>query len=209
MMGLVIKKGEFNGLKTQILRENPCAYCILCFAYQLQLALVAVTKGDVDVATFFTSCNSLVNIVGVSCKRRDMLRDQLQNDIMEALEKDALPTGRSLNQETCLKHPGDTHWNSHYGTLLSILSMFKSVVKVLKFIIKVGSTDNIGKANRSLRDIQSFEFVFHLFFMRSILGATNDLSQASQRKNQDIGNVMTLVKDCKDQRQHVMHLSLA
>ncbi|BBH08941.1 hypothetical protein Prudu_021296 [Prunus dulcis] len=138
-----------------------------------------------------------------SCKRRDILRDQLQKDVTEALEKDTFPTGRGLNQETCLKRPGDTRWNSHYGTLLSIISMFKSVVKVLKFIIEDGSTDNLGEANRSLREIQSFEFVFHLFFMRSILGATNDLSQALQRKDQDIENAMTLVKVCKDQLQHM------
>ncbi|XP_020410642.1 zinc finger MYM-type protein 1-like [Prunus persica] len=141
-------KGEFNGLKTQILRENLCAYYIHCFAHQLQLALVAVAKGNADIATFFTSYNSLVNIVGASCKHRDMLRDQLQKDIMEALEKDTFPTGRGLNQETYLKRPGDTRWNSHYSTLLSIISMFKSVVKVLKLIIKDGSTDNLGEANR-------------------------------------------------------------
>ncbi|KAI5314849.1 hypothetical protein L3X38_044025 [Prunus dulcis] len=166
-------------------------------------ALVAVAKGNADIATFFTSCNSLVNIVGASCKRRDILRDQLQKDVTEALEKDTFPTRRGLNQETCLKRPGDTRWNSHYGTLLSIISMFKSVVKVLKFIIEDGSTDNLGEANRSLREIQSFEFVFHLCFMRSILGATNDLSQALQRKDQDIENAMTLVKVCKDQLQHM------
>ncbi|KAI5314487.1 hypothetical protein L3X38_043663 [Prunus dulcis] len=134
-------------------------------------ALVAVAKGNADIATFFTSCNSLVNIVGASCKRRDIVRDQLQKDVTEALEKDTFPTGRGLNQETCLKRPGDTRWNSHYG-----------------------------EANRSL---QSFEFVFHLFFMRSILGATNDLSQALQRKDQNIENAMTLVKVCKDQLQHM------
>ncbi|XP_008227643.1 PREDICTED: uncharacterized protein LOC103327136 [Prunus mume] len=136
-------------------------------------------NGNADIATFFTSCNSLVNIVGASRKRRDMLRDQLQKDVTEALEKDTFPTGQGLNQETCLKRPGDTRWNSHYGTLLSIISIFKSVVKVLKLIIEDGSTDNLGEANRSLREIQSFEFVFQLFFMRSTLRATNDLSQAS------------------------------
>ncbi|XP_020421318.1 zinc finger MYM-type protein 1-like [Prunus persica] len=116
-------------------------------------ALVAVAKGNADIATFFTSCNSLVNIVVVSCKRRDMFRDQLQKDITEALEKDSFPTGRGLNQETCLKRPGDIRWNSHYGTLLSIISMFKSVVTVLKFIIENGCTNNLGEANRSLREI--------------------------------------------------------
>ncbi|CAL8117288.1 unnamed protein product [Prunus armeniaca] len=71
-------------------------------------ALVAVAKGNADI---FTSCNSLVNIVGALCKCHDMLRDQLQKDITDALEKDTFPTGRGLNQETCLKRPGDTRWN--------------------------------------------------------------------------------------------------
>ncbi|CAL9001959.1 unnamed protein product [Prunus brigantina] len=57
------------------------------------VTLVAMAKGNADVATFFTSCNSLVDIVGVSCRQRDMLRDQLQKDITVALENDNLPTG--------------------------------------------------------------------------------------------------------------------
>ena len=41
-------KGEFNGLKAQILKENKCAYYIHCFAHQLQLALVVVAKNHSD-----------------------------------------------------------------------------------------------------------------------------------------------------------------
>ena len=37
-------QGEFNGHKILILKQNPCAFYINCFAYQLQLALVAVAK---------------------------------------------------------------------------------------------------------------------------------------------------------------------
>ncbi|KAM2968407.1 hypothetical protein FF1_028557 [Malus domestica] len=48
-------RGELNGLKTKILREQPCAYYVHCFAHQLQLALVAVAKKNIDIASFF--CN--------------------------------------------------------------------------------------------------------------------------------------------------------
>ena len=37
-------QGEFNGLKTLILKENECAFYVHCFAHQLQLALVAMAK---------------------------------------------------------------------------------------------------------------------------------------------------------------------
>ncbi|XP_061999241.1 uncharacterized protein LOC133716559 [Rosa rugosa] len=73
---------------------------------------------------------AMVNIVGASWKRRDLLREQQQNEVMEALHNDELLSGKGLNQETTLKRPGDTRWGSHYGTLLSIISMFSSTIKL-------------------------------------------------------------------------------
>ncbi|XP_020411108.1 zinc finger MYM-type protein 1-like [Prunus persica] len=119
-------RGELNGLKTKILREQPCAYYVHCFAHQLQLALVAVAKKNIDIASFFTTTNSVVNHVGASCKRRDALRAQLQEELVVAFENDCLITGLA------------------------------------------------------------------------ILGLTNDVSQALQKKDQEIVNAMALVKSCKE-----------
>ena len=54
-----------------------------------------------------------------------------------------------------------------------------------------------------MRSILSFEFVFALYLMKNILGITNELSIALQKKNQDIVNAMDLVKMFK-QRLQVM-----
>ncbi|KAM0978924.1 hypothetical protein ACFX2C_014846 [Malus domestica] len=191
-------RGELNGLKTKILREQPCAYYVHCFAHQLQLALVAVAKNNIDIASFFATANNVVNHVGASCKRRDSLRGQLQEELVIAFENDCLITGRGLNQETSLKRAGDTRWNSHYGTLISIISMFSSVVHVLQMVIDDNPNESAGEENTLMRVILTFEFVFHLFLMKVILGLTNDLSQALQRKDQEIVNAMALVKSCKE-----------
>ncbi|CAN6561403.1 unnamed protein product [Malus baccata var. baccata] len=191
-------RGELNDLKTKILREQPCAYYVHCFAHQLQLALVAVAKNNIDIASFFATANSVVNHVGASCKRRDSLKGQLQEELVIAFENDCLITGRGLNQETSLKRAGDTRWNSHYGTLISIISMFSSVVHVLQMVIDDNPNDSAAEANKLMRVILTFEFVFHLFLMKVILGLTNDLSQALQRKDQEIVNAMALVKSCKE-----------
>ncbi|XP_070676226.1 uncharacterized protein [Malus domestica] len=190
--------GELNGLKTKILREQPCAYYVYCFAHQLQLALVAVAKKNIDIASFFAMANSVVNHVGASCKRHDLLRGKLQEELVIAFENDCLITGRGLNQETSLKRAGDTRWNSHYGTLISIISMFSSVVHVLQIVIDDNPNESAGEANKLMREIHTFEFVFHLFLMKVILGLTNDLSQALKRKDQEIVNAMALVKSCKE-----------
>ncbi|XP_024197949.1 zinc finger MYM-type protein 1-like [Rosa chinensis] len=195
-------QGEFNGLKALILKENDCAFYVHCFAHQLQLALVALAQNYVPVASFFFLVTRVVNIVGASCKRRDLLREQQQNEVMEALHNDELLSGKGLNQETTLKRPGDTRWRSHYGTLLSIISMFSSTIKVIEMIIEDGTyPDQRGEGNLLLAQVQSFDFIFCLFLMRQVLGVTNDLSQALQKNDQDIVNAMDLVKACKQQLQ--------
>nr|XP_028953257.1 zinc finger MYM-type protein 1-like [Malus domestica] len=162
-------------------------------------ALVAVAKDNVNVNTLFLLANNVVNNIKASCKRRDALREMQQKKLMKALENDSLMTGRGLNQEISLKRAGAIRWNSHYGALINLITMFSSVVNVLEMIVDDNTNDSVAKANRLLKDIQSFEFVFLLFLMKSILGITNDLSQALQKDDQEIVNAMALVNTCKEQ----------
>nr|XP_028952697.1 zinc finger MYM-type protein 1-like [Malus domestica] len=194
-------KGELNGLKTKILNKYPQAFYVHCFAHQLQLALVAVTKGIEGVAIFFNNASILVNTIGSSCKRRDAFREKQLEQIKKALDVGDLEMGRGLNQESSPMRPCDTRWNSHYGTIVSIIVMFEAVVEVLEWIKDDTNQDNFGEASKLFHDIQIFDFVFHLFLMRLILGITNELSQALQKKDQDIVNAMALVEVCKQRLQ--------
>ena len=76
---------------------------------------------------------------------------------------------------------------------------------MLEWIVDDVNQDNLGEANRLLKEIQTFDFVFHLYLMRFILGITNDLSKALQKKDQDIVNAMMLVQRCKQKLQSVRH----
>ena len=51
--GAANMRGEFNGLKSLILRENPSAWYVHCFAHQLQLVIVAVCKTNRYTCDFF------------------------------------------------------------------------------------------------------------------------------------------------------------
>ena len=46
-------RGEFNGIRFLILRENSSNYYVHCFAHQLQLVVVAVAKKHFEVGDFF------------------------------------------------------------------------------------------------------------------------------------------------------------
>jgi len=99
-----------------------------------------------------------------------------------------------LNQEQCLQRPGDTRWSSHYKSLRSLVNLFQTIIKVLEF---VENEDKDGKARGVLVYFQSFEFVFYLHLMLNILTITNVLSNALQRKDQDIVNAVNCVRSTR------------
>ena len=105
-------RGEFNGLKTLIMKENECAYYVHCFAHQLQLALVAVAKNHIHIATLFNLLSNIVNVVGASCKCRDILREKQAAKVVEALKDGEISSGQGLNQESTLIRASDTRWGS-------------------------------------------------------------------------------------------------
>ena len=80
--------------------------------------------------------------------------------------------------------------------------MFSPIIEVLETIATEGTNSEQRVEASNLLDVMStFEFVFSLHLMRSLLGATNELSKALQRKDQDIANAMNLVKLCKERMQ--------
>lgn len=80
--------------------------------------------------------------------------------------------------------------------------MFSPIIEVLETIATEGTnSEQRVEASNLLDVISTFEFVFSLHLMRSLLGATNELSKALQRKDQDIVNAMNLVKVCKQRLQ--------
>ncbi|CAL2265244.1 unnamed protein product [Prunus armeniaca] len=103
--------GEFNGLKTLIMKDSPCAFYVHCFAHQLQLALVSLAKDHSIIGAFITLVSNVLNIVGASSKRRDILREKQALKVIEAFSNGELSSRQGLNQELGVRRPCDT---SHY-----------------------------------------------------------------------------------------------
>ena len=163
---------------------------------------MAVAKNHIQIASLFNVVTNVVNVVGASSKRRDILHDKQFVVVSESLKHGELSSGQGLNQETTLKRACDTRWGSHYGTLLRLINMFSFVIEVLEIIVEDGSnSEQRYEATNLLESMQSNNFVFSLHLMITILRITNELSQTLQRKDQDIVNVITLVKVCKQQFQ--------
>ena len=73
-------------------------------------------------------------------------------------------------------------WGLYYGTIFNLILMFSAVVDVLEIIEEDGLSDQKVEARSIMRSILSFDFVFALYSMKNILGITNELSIALQKK---------------------------
>ncbi|XP_060180349.1 uncharacterized protein LOC132610102 [Lycium barbarum] len=168
----------------------------------LQLTLVAVAKKHYDVDQFFDIVANVLNIVGGSFKRMEILREDQEKKLEELLVLGEVRTGSGLNQELGLQRLGDTHWGSHFKTVRNFFALCSLIVHVLEVI---GSEDTTylerSMAKSLVNDIRSFEFVHMLQLMLKVLEITNDLNMTLQRKDQDIVNAMKLVGFAKRQLQ--------
>ena len=77
----------------------------------------------------------MVNIVGSSSKRVDILKEKQVDSIAEVLENGEIASGKCFNQCMSHKRAGDMRWGSYYGSLVSLITMFSSTIQVLETIL--------------------------------------------------------------------------
>nr|KAJ0224945.1 hypothetical protein LSAT_V11C100039870 [Lactuca sativa] len=150
----------FNGLKTLIMKE---------------LTLLFVANNHSVINDFFELISHLLNMIGSSYKCRYMLREKQSTKMLQTLAA------------VGLKRPGNTHWGSHYSSLVNNKGIYSSICEVLQDIIKYSnSEDHKADACRLLKLLQTFDFIFCLHLMVDILGVINDLNTTLQKKEPNI-----------------------
>ncbi|XP_060210506.1 uncharacterized protein LOC132637434 [Lycium barbarum] len=195
-------QGRLSGLKILIQQESRSAHAIHCFAHQLQLTLVGVSKKCLPVGELVLLVSNVLNVVGGSFKRMDELRESQAEKVQEALDMGEVETSKGLNQELGLARAADTRWGSHYKSFKNFISMFGSITDVLDTIVVDSEcVEDSCKATGYLRVCQTFEIAFILHLMRDILAITNEINESLQKKEQYIENAMLLVKVAKKRFQ--------
>ncbi|XP_024966044.1 zinc finger MYM-type protein 1-like [Cynara cardunculus var. scolymus] len=164
--------------------------------------VVAVAKKHEGIKDFFYLIALVVTVVNSSCKRKDMIRESHKERIQEEIGNNEIETGKGLNQEISLVRAGDTRWNSHLKTIVSLIALFPEVIQVLKYVEDDGDNGASRLQARGLLSyLKTFEFVFYMHLISTILGLTNSLSQALQRKDEDILEAIDLIGTTKGQLQ--------
>ncbi|XP_047253555.1 uncharacterized protein LOC124887700 [Capsicum annuum] len=117
-----------------------------------------------------------------------------------------IETGKSLNQERDLARAANTRWGSHCKLFKNFISMFGYITDVLDtIVVDSKSVEEKDRATGYLRTCQTFEVAFILHLMRDILEIKNELNESLKKKEQDITNVILLVKVVKKTLQDLWH----
>jgi len=121
-------RGKFNGLKSLILRDNPSAHYIHCYAHQIQLVIVVVAKKNMRVSKLFMAIFPLLSIRFLLRANGKICYEKQKKRAEKEILKGELKTGKGLNQEVSLARAGDTRWGSHHRAIISLLRLFLEVV---------------------------------------------------------------------------------
>ncbi|KAG7968740.1 hypothetical protein I3843_08G170200 [Carya illinoinensis] len=190
--------GEWNGLKALFFKYCPYAYYVHCWAYKLQLALVATSREAKHVHQFFVHLTSTINIVIGSSKCHDELQFAQTAEIESLIASNEIETGKGANQIGTLQQAGDTRWGSHFQYVCSLMRMFSAICSFINTISNEGSNySQRGDAEAAYMVLTSFEFILILHMMKKIMGITNVLCQSLQQNFQYIVNAMSLVSTTK------------
>ncbi|TYG73602.1 hypothetical protein ES288_D04G114100v1 [Gossypium darwinii] len=152
-----------------------------------ELALVVAARQVVEVHQFFKDLSDIINIDLASSKRYDELQ-----------KPQAIKITR-MNQIGTLQRPGETRWSSYLNSVTSLLKMYNATSMVLENLKNIASNYyQRGDAYNAYNRFRYFEFTFILHMMKEVLGVTDNLCQALQRRPQDILNAKSLVLTMKD-----------
>ncbi|XP_060182446.1 uncharacterized protein LOC132612127 [Lycium barbarum] len=178
-----------------MLRDNQAARANRSIS---PLTLVVISRRCDEVQELLSLVSDILNMVGASFKCRDELHESQAKEIEAALRKGELETGRGLNQELGLARAGDTRWGCHYKSFKNFILTFGPIIDVLDAIAVNAYFEEKCRAKRYLKACLTFEAIFMLHFMRTVLAIINELNASFQKKEQDIANAMLLVGVAKE-----------
>ncbi|XP_022867911.1 uncharacterized protein LOC111387573 [Olea europaea var. sylvestris] len=150
---------------------------------------------EVDVIwEFFSHLDNIINIITSSPKRVTELQSAQRIEIEHMLAIGERESGSGANQVDNLQRPGATRWSSHYDSIKSLIDMYNATCAVFENLsVHCPNGKSRGEVRGTYKHMKSFDFVFSLHLMHTIMRITDVFCQALQRKSQDILTAMRFV----------------
>ncbi|XP_022845315.1 uncharacterized protein LOC111368315 [Olea europaea var. sylvestris] len=155
---------------------------------QMAIILRFVNAKEVDVIwEFFSHLDNIINIITSFPKRFTELQSTQRIEIEHMLAIGERESGSGANQVGNIQRSGATHCSSHYDSIKSLIDMYNATCAVFENLsVHCPNGKSRGEVRGTYEHMKSFDFVFSLHLMHTIMRIIDVLCQALQRKSQDI-----------------------
>jgi len=137
-----------------------------CFAHQLQLALVVISKDVREIWQLYSNLNVIINFLSASPKCYAELNSAQEIEIAHKVATGKLNIGRRCNQVCTLQRAGATRWSSHFVSVTRLIEIFEAASTVLENIIDNAIDFKVClEADSAYNAMISFDFVFALHLL--------------------------------------------
>jgi hypothetical protein len=183
--------GQYDGevlteLKSLFTGENASAHYVHPHVCPLHSLLITASFAQFDVYELFKLVDMLSNLIEDSPQFNEKLRTLVQE--------------RGLNLDNDLGKAGETNWGSYYEAIVKFAAYFSPICDALDFVGEVSSRDTKFVIYEICGRL-SYDLVFALLLMQDVLGVTNELSLALDRKDWDADHCVALLQESKKQLQ--------
>ncbi|XP_051214426.1 uncharacterized protein [Lolium perenne] len=176
----------FNQLTSMVDGKYTSAYYGHPHVCPLQSHLVAACYDQSELFELIRTFGVLSNLIQKSPQFTEKLCTLIQE--------------RGVNLDHDLQKPGETNWGSYYETIEKFALYTTPICDALDSVEEVSRDDvkfMVYKINQGL----TYDFFFGLLLMQDVLGVTNELSLALDRKGWDAENFVALLHDARKQLQ--------
>ncbi|KAM3279953.1 hypothetical protein ACQJBY_046997 [Aegilops geniculata] len=160
-------KGQYQGVQSRFLKENPKALYMPCACHSLNLTLCDMAKSCKQAITFFGIIQRIYVLFSRSTKRWKILLDNL-------------PKGTKLT----LKPLSSTRWESRIKSVQPIRYQTIHVISALKELEETSTDDPaaVSVAQSLVSALENFETLVGMVIWHDVLFSVNMVSQKLQEK---------------------------
>lgn len=177
--------GKFKGVASRFQQEEPKALYTHCHAHLLDLAVQRFCEEIRQLRNCLSIVNNLYNLINASANRFS---------IFESICKQSGET--KMKRLVSLSR---TRWTVRHKAIHVILEQLPEVYETLEVIANDASNRKIAaEADGLAKQISTFEFVFSLKLLHSVLSQTDILSKELQSESLDISKVFAKVESVID-----------
>ena len=175
--GAANMQGKRKGLSTMILKENPAAVPVHCFAHCMNLCLQEVGRQISPLRNALDVVRETSRLIAFSPKRSHLFSTKLIESPSAVSIKPFCPT----------------RWTARTTAIEAVLKDYAILIHVMEEINLTTHDDNGLKAHGVLVALEKFETLFWLKFGHLVFGAAEEVSKCLQAKDTSLQEAMSAV----------------